>query len=316
MNPARIENPMTFLILTPNRNETLLARGIREQLPDVDVRSWPNIGKPEEIDFALVWQPPRGALASLPALRTVCSLGAGVDALIDHPELSQEVQVCRLAGPGLAADMAAWLVAAAIGHWRGFDKTARDQIDRRWRPDVPSRPPAIGLLGFGIMARAAVTAFRAIECPVTAWASRARTEGDLRVCAGREGLAEVAGACDVLINLLPLTNSTRDLLDQELFARMRPGSLLINVGRGQHLAEQDLLDALDAGKPGHAVLDVFRNEPLPPEHPFWTHPRIRVSPHCAAVTRTDEAVRLAAETYRCIQRGQTPPGQVDRTRGY
>lgn len=307
---------MAFLILTPNRDETSLARGIREQLPNVDVRIWPDIGSREEIDFALVWQPPCGALASLPALRTVCSLGAGVDALVEHPELSPDVTVCRLAGPGLAADMAAWLVATVIGHWRGFDQKARDQAGKRWKPEIPSRPPAIGLLGFGVMARAATAAFRAIDCPVTAWASRARAEGDVKVCTGREGLAEVAGASDALINLLPLTDQTRDLLDSDLFGRMRPGSLLINVGRGEHLVEQDLLDALEAGKPGHAVLDVFRTEPLPPEHPFWTHPRIRVSPHCAAVTRTEEAIHLAAETYRCIQRGQPPPGQVDRKRGY
>jgi glyoxylate/hydroxypyruvate reductase A len=166
------------------------------------------------------------------------------------------------------------------------------------------------------MGVATARAFRALDVPVLGWNRSGRSVDDLSVHSGTEGLRRIADRSDVLINLLPLTDETRGILGARLFATMRAGSMLVNVGRGEHLVEPELLEALDRDRPGCAVLDVFREEPLPEAHPFWTHPRILVTPHCAAVTRPDEAAALAAESYRRVTAGEPPLGRVDRGRGY
>ena len=133
---------------------------------------------------------------------------------------------------------------------------------------------------------------------------------------GRDGLMDLAGRVDYLICMLPLTAETRGLLDRNLFAAMRPDSTLVNVGRGGHLVEDDLLGALETGRPSHACLDVFSEEPLPADHPFWDHPAITFSPHCASYTLPAEAAERMLESYRRVRRGEPPLGQVDRRRGY
>ena len=245
----------------------------------------------------------------------LAALGAGADHLLSAG-VPGGVEVGRLAGPRLAAEMAAYLVGVTATRWKRLDRAFLGQRSRSWRPFEPGPTPAVGLLGTGAMSAATARAFRALDVPVLAWNRSGRSVKGMAVDSGPDGLRRVAGQSDVLINLLPLTDETRDLLDASLFRAMRPGSMLVNVGRGEHLVEPDLLEALDEGRPGCAVLDVFREEPLPEGHPFWTHPRILVTPHCAAVTRTDEAAELAAESYRRVSAGEPPLGRVDRRRGY
>ncbi|MGK7296172.1 MAG: 2-hydroxyacid dehydrogenase [Candidatus Wenzhouxiangella sp. M2_3B_020] len=306
---------MALLVATPGRDGHALAERLREHLPDADIRVWPVIGELGAITFVLAWKPPEGLLSQLPNLRAVSSLGAGADHLLSA-EIPDGVELGRLAGSRLAADMAAYLVGVTAGHWKRLDRMLVAQQERTWPSPSPGSIPTVGLLGTGSMGTATARAFRALEVPVHGWRRSGRPAEDLTVHAGRKGLHRIAGLSDVLINLLPLTDETRDILGAELFAAMRPGSMLINVGRGEHLVESELLEALDAGRPGCAVLDVFREEPLPEAHPFWTHPRILVTPHCAAVTRPDEAAELAAESYRRVMAGKPPIGRVDRRRGY
>lgn len=307
---------MAMLIATPDRDATELARIVRQHDPEIDLRVWPELGDAREIDFVLAWKPPDGLFRQLPNLDAVSSLGAGVDALIDNPEIPDGVDIGRLAGPRLAANMAAYLVAVVVARWKRLPDFAQDQRARRWNQWAPEQPPVIGLLGTGEMGRRTAAAFGELDFPVHGYSRSGRGPAGVTMHSGARGLHEFAGASDCLINLLPLTPETRDILDADLFSLMREGSTLINVGRGEHLVEDDLLAALDRNRPGCAVLDVFREEPLPQDHPFWDHPKIFITPHCASITLTREAAELAVESYRRVLDGKPPLGRVDRKRGY
>ncbi len=302
-----------ILLAAPDRDVSELAGEIARLAPEIEVRVWPDTGPVTDIEFAVVWKHPPELLASLPALRAVSSLGAGADHLLDDPGLPENLPVGRLAGPRLAADMAAYLVSEVVRDWKQLDDYADDQRRKRWQPRTPGPPPRIGLLGLGTMGQCAARAFQALELPVAAVTRSGRGRPGIETCGSTGELAE---RVDYLICLLPLTESTRGLIDADLLGRMAPTATLINVGRGEHLVEADLLRALDDGRPGGAILDVFEREPLPIDHAFWNHPRIRITPHCAAITQTAEAAALIVESYHSVRNSGRPLGLVDRAAGY
>lgn len=304
---------MALLLIAPDRDTSELERRLRELDGALDLRCWPEVGRSSDIVFALAWKPPQDAFADLPSLRAVGSLGAGVDHLLGRRDLPEDVVLTRLAGPRLAADLAAYLVAMTVDWWKRLDEQRRS---RHWQPLEPRPAPRIGLLGTGTMGRAAARAFGALALEVAGWNRSGAACDSMPVFSGNDGLAGIAERSDVLINVLPLTDATTGLLDRALFERMRADSLLINVGRGEHLVDADLLDALDGDRPGRAVLDVFDEEPLAPDHPFRHHPQILVTPHIAGRTEPEEAARIVLEQYRAVGRGEAPAGRVDRTRGY
>jgi glyoxylate/hydroxypyruvate reductase A len=304
---------MAFLIIAPNRDTRALEHEIHRREPALDLRRWPDIGSAEEVRFALAWNPPEGIFENLPDLRAVASLGAGVDHLIDRSDLADTVPILRLAGPRLAADLAAYVAAMTIDWWKKLDE---QRHAGRWQPQAPRPRPKVGLLGMGRMGRRAAQVFRALDLEVAGWNRSGRSLDGVSMESGPDGLQRLAERSNVLINLLPLTASTRGLIDRTLLERMPRDSLLINVGRGAHLVESDLADALDQGRPGSAVLDVFEQEPLPDDHPLRRHPKVTVTPHIAALTDPGEAAELALAQWHCIQRGAPPPDAVDRVRGY
>jgi glyoxylate/hydroxypyruvate reductase A len=307
---------MTVLLATPGRDSTGLAAALRRQAPSLDVRLWPDTGSLSDIRFAVCWQQPRGLLRQLVNLQAVCSLGAGVEHVLADPDLPADMPVGRLAGQRLASDMAVYLLAQVLGHWRGLASFRDHQGRHEWRPWAPPNPPRIGLLGTGHMATAAAQAFQSLDFQMRAFNRSGRALGTIEIESGREGLLALAQWSDYLICLLPLTELTRGILSAELFAHMRRGSVLINVGRGAHLVESDLLAALEQNRPGSAILDVFDQEPLPSQHPFWDHPKIQITPHCASVTSDDEAAGLIIESYRRVAAGQAPLDAVNRSLGY
>lgn len=307
---------MALLIAATDRQCDELAALLRARLPGVDVRVWPELGDPADIAFVLAWRAPHGLFAELPNLRAVSSLGAGADELLAAPDLPAHVALGRVAGPRLAADMASYLVSVIAAHRHRLEALRDAQRRADWVPAPAGPPPTVGLLGIGAIGRRAAAAFGALGWEVHAWNRSGRGPAGVSMHAGREGLWRIAASTDFLVNLLPLTDATRGILNARLFERMRRDSVLVNVGRGAHLVESDLLDALDRHRPGHAVLDVFDPEPPAPDHPFWTHPRIRVTPHCAAVTSAPEAADIVAESYRRVLAGRPPLGAIDRERGY
>ncbi len=307
---------MALLIVAPNRDTAAVERHIWRLAPRLEVRIWPNLGKTSEIDFAVLWKHPPGLLRELPALKAVSSYGAGVEAILADPDLPPALPVGRISGPRLAADMAEYLAAVVIAQHRGLWRFYEDRKAGRWAPWAPEAMPVIGLLGIGRMGRAAARVFQVLGYPLHAWSLSGRSRRGITIHSGNEGLSAIARAADFLICLLPLTSDTAGILNAGLFAQMKRGAYLINVGRGGHLVEKDLIPALDSGQLGGAGLDVFAEEPLPAGHPFWTHPKIYLTPHCASYTLPEEAARLILKSYRRVRRGLPPLDAVDRRKGY
>lgn len=307
---------MALLIVAPNRDTGAVERHLRESDPKLDIRVWPELGNAEDIDFAVLWKHPPGLFAHLPKLRAVTSYGAGVEAILNDPDLPEGLPVGRLSGPRLASDMAEFLAGVVIARHRGLFGFRDDQRAERWQPWAPDDLPVIGLLGLGTMGAAAAKVFRALGYPVHGWSRSGRAPRGVVGHSDGAGLCKMVAAVDFLVCLLPLTPATQGILNADLFRDMKPGACLINVGRGGHLVEDDLIPALDNGSLGYAVLDVFAQEPLPAGHRFWQHPKIYLTPHCASFTLPKEAAELMLESYRRVRRGLPPLGVVERRLGY
>ncbi|KQO66080.1 glyoxylate/hydroxypyruvate reductase A [Methylobacterium sp. Leaf87] len=268
-------------------------------------------------EIAIVANPRPGSLQDLPRLRWVQSLWAGVDALLGDATVP-DVPVVRLVDPSLAGAMAEAVAAAVLYLHRDLHLYASQQRRREWRPH-PVRSAdhrRVTILGMGEMGRASAALLRTIGFPVSGWSRSGADCKGVTVHSGREGLWSALAQADILVNLLPLTPTTRGVLNRDVFGRLPRGAGLVNYGRGAHVVEADLLEALTMGLVGHAVLDVFENEPLPVDHRLWATHGVTILPHVAAPTSRSSAADIVAgavRTYRLT--GYIPQG-VDRTRGY
>jgi glyoxylate/hydroxypyruvate reductase len=281
------------------------------------------LATPAEVEAAVVANPRPGSLLGLPRLRLIQSLWAGVDGLLADPTLPAGVPLARMVDPALAAAMAETALWATLALHRGFFAYARRQQEGRWLPHAQRRADEVrvSVLGLGRMGSAVVQRLLPLGYAVNAWVRGPRgldgpVPAGVALHTGAAGLADLLPSTDILINLLPLTDATRGLLDATLFAALPPSAGLVNLGRGGHLVDADLLAALAGGRLRHAVLDVFHTEPLPPGHAFWSHPRVTVLPHAAAMTDARSAAAVAAANLRALRDGRPLAHLVDRERGY
>lgn len=261
-----------------------------------------------QIDIALVANPPLGALQGLPSLTLIQSLWAGVDQLLADASVPRDVPLARMVDPAMNTTMAETALWAVLGLQRDFFVYAAQQRAAEWRPHPLRRAEEtqVAVLGLGQMGRAVLQLLTQHGYRVTGWAARD----------GETALPRLLAAADIVINLLPLTPATRGLFDAARFRQMRRGARLVNLARGAHVVEADLLAALASGQLAHAVLDVFEHEPLPATHPFWSHPQISVLPHVAAPTDPRSAAAIAAANVRALRAGRPLANLVDRARGY
>ncbi|MEP9355817.1 glyoxylate/hydroxypyruvate reductase A [Xanthobacter sp. KR7-65] len=291
---------------------------IRRALPDFEVRTNLEGIAPEDVAAAVVWKHPPGMLAPLARLKLIQVIGAGVDHVFTDPFLPRHVPIARLVDPGLTARMSEYVLLHALALHRRMDETVRAQDERRWEFIAPA-PPArtcVGILGLGHLGLACATTLRAMGFRVIGWSRTRKADLPFETYAGADGLAAFRNACDVLVLLLPLTAQTQGLVDSRFFDDLRAGAALINVGRGGLIEDDALLAALDDGRLRHAVLDVFRQEPLPADHPFWTHRRITVTPHNSSATDPDTAIEQVVENVRRAVSGERPLHLVDPSAGY
>lgn len=261
-----------------------------------------------DIEAAVVANPAPGRLQGLPRLRLIQSLWAGVDRLLRDDTLPAGVPIARMVDPAMNETMAETALWAVLSLHRGFFIYARQQAERRWQPHPLWRAGEVrvAVLGLGEMGGTALQLLRRHGYDAVGW----------RRSDGAAALPPLLARSEVLINLLPLTPQTTGVLDAALFNRLPRGAAIVNLARGAHLVEADLLAALDSGRLGHAVLDVFHTEPLPPGHAFWAHPRITVLPHVAAQTDARSAAAIAVRNLVALGEGQPLANLVDRTRGY
>ena len=276
-------------------------------------------GSDADINLAIAWHPPADAFERYPNLKAVCSLGAGVDNIVTCPSLRPDIEVVRIVDPVQAQMMSGFVIWHVISHQRRFATYLAQQRDGIWKrlPQRSAQEVPVGILGYGEIGQRVAADLAQLGFPVRAWSRSAKaTPGSVRAFHGRSGLAAMLDETEVLVNLLPLTQETQGILDAKLFARMRRGGYLIQVGRGEHLIEEDLLAALDSGQLDGAALDVFTTEPLAPQHPFWHHPKIVVTPHDACEVRVEAVATAVVATADAIQTGRRPPNAIDRQRGY
>lgn len=287
-------------------------------MPRLDIRVWPDIGEPAAIDYALVWRPEPGLLASLPNLKLILSLGAGVDHILCDPHLPRGIPIVRLVDPYLADAMSEYVALQVLRlHRQDLDYRVQQQA-AIWRelPQKNAGERPVGILGFGEIGQNAARKLATLGFPVLGWGRRERTGIGFRTYAGAGGLSQLLAASEILVCLLPLTPETQGVLCARTFAALSPGAGLVNAGRGGHLVEEDLIPALDSGQLSAAALDVFRDEPLPPQHPFWRHPRIVVTPHIAGVTNPTTAAAIVLDNIRRFEAGGPLLNRVDPAQGY
>jgi glyoxylate/hydroxypyruvate reductase A len=276
----------------------------------------------DTVQAAVVANPPPGSLRGFPKLRLIQSLWAGVDRLLLDPTLPPGVPIARMVDPAMNTSMAETALWATLALHRGYFDYALSQQRGLWQPRPQRRADSVAVLvlGLGQMGLTAARRIAQLGYRVSGWGLRPRPDADgaddIAVYAGAAALPALLAQSDVVINLLPLTPATTNLLDASFFSQMPRGAGLVNLARGAHLVDADLLTALDDGHLAHAVLDVFRTEPLPPQHAFWRHPRITLLPHVAAQTDPHSASAVVAANLRALLEGRTPAHLVDRQRGY
>ena len=288
---------------------------LRKELPQAQLEAWSRGAQPA--DYAIVWAPPQQFFDEQTQLKAVFNMGAGVDALLKR-KIAAQLPIVRLNDAGMGVQMAEYVCHALIRHTRQFDVFEAQALAGQWHEPVPLERGhyPVGILGMGVLGERVARAVAALDFPVLAWSRSAKQVAGVKSLFGATQLPAFLAQTRVLVNLLPLTPETENLLNRTTLTQLLPGAYLINVARGRHVVEEDVLALLDSGHLAGATLDVFRTEPLPPEHAFWRHPRVTVTPHIAGRTLVPETVAQIAGKIRALEAGLPIEGMVDRSRGY
>jgi glyoxylate/hydroxypyruvate reductase len=288
------------------------------ELPDLDVRMFPEIGNPADIEIAAIARIPPGTLAALPKLKLIVSLMAGQESLLADRTLPTHVPMVRAGNPDGDQMMNETALLHVLRHHRGLPDYLLAQQRREWRrqPVLKTAERKVGMMGLGQIGLGMAKYLRDHGFAVAGWARSAKDAPGIEVYSGRAQLPAFLGRSDILVNMLPVTQETENILNRETLRQLPKGAALVNLARGQHVVDRDLIDALDAGHLSAATLDVFREEPLGKESPLWLHPRITVMPHVSRRHDPADAVPRIADNIRRLHRGEPLLQLVDRAAGY
>jgi glyoxylate/hydroxypyruvate reductase A len=276
------------------------------------------LGKTDDIEIALAWKPDRGLLATLKNLKLIVSLGMGVDHLLADDKLPAGVPIVRIMDDGLIGQMSEYAIFWALRHHRDIDKYAASQRAKAWKPldFVDTIHRRIGVMGLGTIGQDTAKKFAALGFPTAGWSRTAKSLPGIETFHGTDGFARFLARTDILVDVLPLTRDTSGLLNAKAFLALPKGAFFINMARGGHVVDADLLAALDSGHLSGAALDVFNQEPLPADHPYWTHPKVQVTPHIAGATNPRTASPGIIENIKRLRAGQPLIHTVDPKTGY
>ena len=288
-----------------------------EHAPDIEWRAWPDIGDPKDIRYLAAWQAPDDLETRLPNLEVLFALSAGVDQL-DLDRLPTSLPVVRLLDPGITRGMCEYASFAVLSLHRDMLRYRQQQVARCWQAHLlqPAAQRRVGVMGLGMQARQILATLQTFGFALSGWARSEHRIAGVDCFAGDEQLPAFLGQCDIVLCVLPLTEQTKGILNRQLFHHLPKGAALVNMGRGGHLIEEDLLEALASGQLSAAVLDVLQQEPAAPDHPFWQHPQILLTPHIAAMTQPESAFGVLLDNIRRHQRGESMLGQIDPQRRY
>lgn len=309
---------MNIIYYAAGADPDIWLQAFHKVLPQATIRQWQD-GDTAPADYALVWKPPAAMLRGRTELKAIFNLGAGVDAILQLGDaLPAGVPLIRVDDAGMGVQMAEYVSHAVLRHFRRFDEYDVQQNSTQWQA-LAQRAKAdfsIGILGLGVLGNCIIDGLRSFGFPLLGWSRSAKQIVGVECFAGTEGLDDFLRATKVLVVILPLTKETENLLNTEQLAKLKQGAYVINVARGAHIVDEDLLDLIQQGHIAGATLDVFRTEPLPPAHPFWQEKRIHITPHISALTVREESAKQIADKIAVLERGETVVGVVDQTKGY
>ncbi len=276
------------------------------------------LGNTDEIEVALAWKPQPGLLATFKNLKMIVSLGMGVDHLLADDKLPVDVPITRIMDDGLVGQMSEYAIFWALRHHRDIDAYAASQRAKEWKPRdfVDTIHRRIGVMGLGTIGQDTARKFATLGFPTAGWSRTAKTIANIETFHGPDGLRKFLARTDILVDVLPLTRDTYGLLDAKAFSALPKGAYFINMARGGHVVDADLLAALDSDHISGATLDVFNIEPLPADHPYWTHPKVHVTPHIAGATNPRTASPGVIENIKRLRSGQPLINRVDPKTGY
>ncbi|MGD9045520.1 MAG: glyoxylate/hydroxypyruvate reductase A [Desulfobacterales bacterium] len=309
---------MAFLIIPTDIKVSSWVKHFSMLEPGIDIRIWPEVGNAADIEFAFSWSHPQGEFKKYKNLKCIASLGAGVDHILRDPDLPTGVPVTRVVEPSMAQSMSEYAVLSVLNYCRQFDSLRAAQSQKKWQPRIPllAADMRIGIMGLGQLGKDAAKKLSYLGFPVTGWSRTPKEIQGVNCLAGEAALGDFLSQSRILICMLPLTPKTQGILNHKTFDKLPAGAYVINVARGQHLIEKDLLAALDSGQLAGACLDVFEVEPLPADHPFWSHPKIIVTPHISSLTYPKAVAPQIIENYRRTKAGKPLLNVVDIKRGY
>ncbi|MCP5381903.1 MAG: glyoxylate/hydroxypyruvate reductase A [Kordiimonadaceae bacterium] len=307
---------MAILIILNQADPHLLEKNLKSHPDCPEVRIYPDVGNPGDIDCVIVWKHPAGVLNDYPNLKMIASYGAGVENILSDPSLPVGVPITRFVDDTLSDQMAEFALGAILNHRLHLTRYREFQAASKWHCLDFIKGRKITILGLGELGSTTAKLLNKNGYSVSGWSRSEKNIDGVKSYFGEDQLKKSVADADYVVCLLPLTPSTKHILNNDLFGAMKKGSYLINVGRGDHLAENDLLDALQHEKLSGALLDVFSTEPLPQDHPFWKHPKIHITPHISSPTDKAQVARQILENYARLINGKPLLNQVDPKRAY
>lgn len=307
---------MTILIIFDQADPKLLETHLKSHADCPEVRIWPDIGDKNDIDCVILWKHPQGVLNDFPNLKLIASYGAGVENILSDPALPPDVPITRFVDDTLANQMAEFVLAAILNHRLHITHYREMQAAAVWRPGSFLKGKNITILGLGELGTCTANLLVQNGYDVSGWSRSAKNIKSVTSYYGDDQLTKSIKRADYIVCLLPLTPATTHILNKGLFNAAKKGAYLINVGRGDHLNENDLLDALYSEQISGALLDVFATEPLPNDHSFWQHPKIHITPHISSPTDKAQVAAQILENYKRMKQGRELLHQVDPKRAY
>ena len=309
---------MSIVIICNERYAKNWAKAFREKLLTTEIHIYPNVPSPETVEFAAVWKAPAGALSGFPNLKAVQSLGAGVEHIFDFQKIDENIPVARIVDPQLSEDMWEYVLMLTLNHLKNIPIYFQQQSKKEWKQHryKTIKETTVSILGLGKIGSHVASRFSEIGFNVQGWSNSKKNIPDVISFFGKNGFDEILSNTDFLINILPLTSDTEGILNKTNLSKLKKDAYLINVGRGGHLVDEDLLELIDSEHLSGAALDVFQEEPLPVNHPFWGHPKITAMPHVAGLTNPKTAVLQMVENYKRVKRGEGLINEVSHVRKY
>ncbi|NEM98084.1 2-hydroxyacid dehydrogenase [Pontibacter burrus] len=309
---------MSIVIITAGKETIGWEKALKAKRPELEVLVHPDVAAKDKVEFALTWGHPLGVFKEYPNIRCIASMGAGVDHILRDPELPVSAIITKLEDPNLTRDMGLFVVALVLNHMRDLTFYKQNQQQHNWshKRYLTTDNTTIGIMGMGTLGAHAAAELTKLGFKVNGWARTEKQLATIKVYKGAEELNSFLAKSDILICLLPLTSQTENILNRQTLSKLPKNAFVINVARGRHLVDEDLIALLDNGHLAGASLDVFREEPLPEDHPFWSHPKINITPHIASITDPASAVSQILDNYDRLQRREPLKNVVSPELGY